>query len=99
MTAATAKRFHMNLVSDDRLLMIDVVNRGIDSYLEAFVDSKFEDKYDENDIKYRVSGPRLFCDIGPRDMPVLLRRLEEAGTDDADSLRSDIIEVSSEEED
>ena len=92
----------MGLTGKDRLVLIEVVNQGIDSHLEGFTDSKFNDKYDPNLIVFQVSGPRLFCDIGPGDMPVLLRRLwelYEAEPNDRDeilgetafSLRTDIL--------
>jgi len=70
--------YPMELVGADRDLMFEMVNQGIDAHLEAFTESQFDDRYDPKDIRFRISGPRLFCTIGPKDMPVLLRRLKEA---------------------
>lgn len=76
--AINRERYTMSLVCEARECMTEIINQGIDSHLEAFTDSTFDD-----------DGYRLHCDVGPDDMLVLLRRLDEAG--DPDNLRGDIL--------
>ncbi|HEC72588.1 MAG: hypothetical protein ACTSW7_00650 [Candidatus Thorarchaeota archaeon] len=85
--------YNMSLVGEDRDVMIHVVNQGIDAYLEAFTESSFSD-----------DGYRLTCDVSPKDMLVLLRRLHEGFGMDYDlidhawSLRSGILDTMDVEE-
>lgn len=58
----------MELNSGDASLVIEAVNQGIDSHLEAITDSKF----------YQIDN-KLHCDVSPKDLTVLVRRLLEAG--------------------
>ena len=54
------------------------VNQGIDSYLEGFTRSKFDNKTGN-------------VNIHPAEMSILLRRLLEDGSDEAMDLRQDIL--------
>ena len=80
--------YPMSLVGEDRDVMIIVINQGIDAHLEAFTESTFSD-----------DGYRLTCDVSPKDMLILLRRLDEGiGMDSemfcvANSLRSCILDT------
>lgn len=80
--------YHMSLVGEDKDVMTHVVNMGIDSHLEAFTESDFSD-----------DGYRLTCNVSPKDMLILLRRLYEgAGMDEemfdyAISLRMGILDT------
>jgi hypothetical protein len=51
--------------SRECLAFVDAVNQGIDGYLEAVTDSKFED-----------CGSTLQADLGEKDIPVIVRRLK-----------------------
>ena len=68
--------------SDDTKLFMTVVNQGIDSHLEAFTRSEFTWKSD-----------RLCMKIHKAEVPLLIRRLEEIGTDEAISWAEDIKET------
>jgi hypothetical protein len=60
-----------------------VVNQGIDSHLEAFTKSKFEG--------FMQDGQKRMCfNFHKSEVPILLRRLEEMGNEEADSWASDI---------
>lgn len=80
------KRYPCALIQPDAELMKEAVNRGIDSHLEAVTDSTFT-----------WDGHRLHCDISPKDLLVILRRLSEAydkdGDIDACYLRTDILQT------
>jgi len=81
------------LITDDYKLFKGIIEQGIDSHLQGFTDSKFEEKL--------VNGqPRLVMDFGEKDLPILIRRLEEIGmeNEDADRWAEDIAYISSEEE-
>lgn len=80
--AINGERFPMTLVGSEAALMVKLVEMGIDSHLEAFTESKFTG-----------NERRIVCDVGPKDMLVLLRRLNESDSDDAMSLRSGILTV------
>lgn len=69
--------------SPDAAMFTDIINQGIDSHLEGFVDSKFE---------YAPSGPitRLVMNFAYSELPILLRRLREYGTEEADQWADDI---------
>ena len=74
------------LCTSDYDLFKGVIDQGIDSHLEAFTNSYFGEKM--------VNGqPRLVMDFHGKDIPILIRRLEELGVDgneDADSWACDI---------
>ena len=77
--------FTMDLKGDSAQAMVEVVNQGIDSYLEAICDSTF------------TGGPQhLACSISRKDIMVVLCRLwemAENGNDPAGDLRSSILEA------
>ena len=73
--------YPMSLVGEDVILVTRCVNQGIDSHLEAFTESSF----------IHNSPRRLECRVSPKDMPILLRRLDEIGSDAAMQLRSCIL--------
>jgi len=58
--------------SEDTKLFISVVNQGIDSHLEGFTQSKF---YWEDS--------QLIMEFHRTELPILIRRLEEIGTENA----------------
>ena len=67
------------LGSADDKLFISVVNKGIDSHLEGFTKSNFS-----------VRDGRRIYNFAISEIPILLRRLEEIGTDEALQWKSDI---------
>jgi len=69
--------------SPDDKLFTDVVNQGIDSHLEGFTKSKFE-------IKNASNGNRRIFNFHKSEIPILLRRLEEIGTEEAQQWAADI---------
>lgn len=69
--------------SPDDKLFTEVVNQGIDSHLQGFVKSKFE-------IKNASIGNRRVYNFHRTEIPILLRRLEEIGTDEALQWKEDI---------
>lgn len=73
--------FHIEEVGEGRLAVIETINQGIDSHLEAYTESKFTD-----------NGRRLICDFSQKDMLIFLRRLHELDTLAAMSLRMAILE-------
>lgn len=75
--------------SSDARLFTKIINQGIDSNLEGFTKSKF-------DTKQTTIGRRLVLDFHKNELPILLRRLEEEGTEQALSWVEDIKEGSKE---
>ena len=71
------------LGSPDHKLFIDIIHQGIDAHLEGFTESKF-------DYKHIDGQPRLVMDFKGKDLPILIRRLEELRDRSADSWASDI---------
>jgi hypothetical protein len=72
--------------SDDAKLFTSIVNQGIDAHLEAFTKSKFDHK--------PVNGlTRLVLDFEVSELPLLCRRLDEIGSDEAEAWASDIREL------
>lgn len=62
------------LCTSDYELFRSVIEQGIDSHLEGFTESSFEEKM--------VDGqPRLVMSFVGKDIPILIRRLEELGED------------------
>jgi hypothetical protein len=71
------------LCTSDYILFKSIIEQGIDSHLEAFTESTFEEKL--------VNGqPRLVMDFNGKDIPILIRRLEECGTEEASQWAEDI---------
>lgn len=81
--------YTMELAFDDGILVMRLVNIGIDSHLEACFIKERGDDY--NWRQGRLIGSKLDCTVSPESMLVLLRRLEEQGSDEALALRSDIL--------
>lgn len=69
--------------SPDDKLFTEVINQGIDSHLEGFTKSKFE-------IKNSSLGNRRIFNFHRTEIPILLRRLEEIGTEEAFQWKDDI---------
>lgn len=69
--------------SEDFNLFKSVVNKGIDSHLQGFTKSKFE-------VKKEDGHSRLYMNFHKSELPILIRRLEEVGTPEADSWAEDI---------
>jgi hypothetical protein len=67
------------LSSADDKLFTGIVNQGIDSHLEGFTQSKFD-----------VRGNRRIFNFHKSELPILLRRLEELGTEEALKWKDDI---------
>lgn len=67
------------LGSEDDKLFVSIVNQGIDSHLEGFTKSKFSQQGGRRIFNFHVS-----------ELPILLRRLEELGTEEALSWKDDI---------
>lgn len=78
--ALAGERYPMTLAGEDIQPVVNAVNQGIDSHLQALTDSTFT-----------WTGRKLACDVAPADMLVLLRRLYEDGSEAAWSLRSAIL--------
>jgi hypothetical protein len=66
--------------SEDDKLFTSIVNQGIDSHLEGFTKSKFGVK----------GGERRVFNFDKSELPILLRRLEELGTEEALQWKNDI---------
>jgi len=64
--------------SADDQLFIEVVNQGIDSHLEGFTQSKFE-------VADQGNGKRRILNFHTSEIPVLIRRLEDMGSEEATS--------------
>ena len=69
--------------SEDDKLFVEIVNQGIDSHLEGFTKSKFS-------VENTSIGKRRKFDFHKSELPILLRRLEELGTEDAFRWKTDI---------
>jgi len=69
--------------SEDDKLFVSVVNKGIDSHLEAFTKSKF-------DVKVDYLGRRRIYKFHRSELPILIRRLEEIGDENALQWAEDI---------
>lgn len=67
---------------DDKLFT-EIVKQGIDSSLEGFTKSKFE-------IKTGSLGNRKLFNFHKTEIPILLRRLDELGTEEAQQWKEDI---------
>ena len=74
--------------SDDHKLFTGIINQGIDSHLEAFTKSKFEVKTIKKGSFFEDT--RLVLDFDRSELPILLRRLNEEGTENATNWALDI---------
>ena len=83
--------FDMSLTFDDLKMVKEVVNQGIDSRLEGFTRSIFWHTSDKFVI-------RLECKIHPNEMQILIRRLLELETEQAEMLADDIVRIYYDEE-
>lgn len=68
--------------SDDMKLFTEIVNIGIDARLEGFVKSKF----------YQ-NGNRYYLDFHREELQILVRRLYEHETEEAESWADDIVQM------
>jgi hypothetical protein len=76
--------------SEDDKMFIEIINQGIDGHLEAFVNSKFSVK----DTSY---GKRRVLKFHKSEISLLIRRLQEFGTEEAESWAYDIENYKNEE--
>lgn len=92
--AMDGKPYTMSLTGKDEILaVIEAVNQGIDSHLEACFCPERGDQYEGGE---RTAGKltlcrTLECCVSVESFPVLLRRLIELGSDPASSLARDIL--------
>src|SRR5579859_6414608 len=94
--AAPKAGYAMSLVGEDRQIVIDAVNQGIDSHLEACFVPDRGDSFrlqTPDGIEGRISGARLECRLSAESLPVLVRRLMESGNEAAESLASSICQT------
>jgi len=66
--------------TEDFSIFKEVINKGLDARLEAFTESEFY-----------IRDDRLYLDIDDSEIQILIRRLLEVGTEDADNWAEDII--------
>jgi hypothetical protein len=78
--------FEMSLTYEDITSVRNAVNLGIDSRLEGFTKSSFE--WNHNRVV-----TRLECQIHPSEMQILIRRLLEDGSGNAEMLADTIVMV------
>ena len=69
--------------SEDAQMFVSIINQGIDSHLEGFTQSKF-------DTKDSTLGKRYHFNFHKTELPILLRRLRELGTEEAMQWADDI---------
>ena len=92
--AMDGEPYTMSLTGTDEVAaVIEAVNQGIDSHLEACF---CPDRGDCYEIGKRMAGRLLLCHcldctVSVESLPVLLRRLFELGTDAGETLASDIL--------
>lgn len=100
--AMQGEMFPMELVNRDEIeALIEVVNLGIDSHLEAcFVPTRGDSYGASQRVLTEVMCVTVFrCEVSPESMPVLLRRLmehefkEERHFEAASNLQSSILEA------
>ncbi len=85
--------FPMVMVGEEAKLIMKAVNQGIDAHLEACNCPERGDQYEwKSEMLGRVSlGYKLHCVVSVESLPVLLRRLCEMESEEAESLVDDII--------
>ena len=76
--------------SQDFSLFRDIINQGIDAHLEAFTKSKFKMK------DAPPFGQRLDMEFHQDEKKILLRRLDEIGSDEASQWLEDILGLDNE---
>jgi hypothetical protein len=76
--------YPMTLKGDDRQLIVDAVNQGIDAHLQGITDSSFKWVDD------MLCGKALQCEVSYKDLPIIIRRLLEVGSEETDMLAQDI---------
>ena len=94
--AAPKAGYSMSLVGEDQPTVINAVNQGIDSHLEACYVPARGDSFRlqiPSGIRGRISGPRLECRVSAQSLPVLIRRLMESGDEQAGLLASSICQT------
>ncbi len=69
--------------SEDDKMFVGIVNQGIDSHLESFTKSEFSETNGS-------LGKRRVFNFHKSEIPILLRRLEELGTEEALQWKDDI---------
>jgi hypothetical protein len=86
--------YKMVLTPKDALYVENAVNKGIDSHLEACYVPELGDRYDVRKIfiKGKLGLTKLDCTVSPSSLPVLLRRLFEAGEERAEDLAQAILD-------
>jgi len=104
--------YSMSIVGDEIEAVIAAVNIGIDAHLEICNSPERGDSYQHgdrsvtatSDTEHWSKGDKLVftqtldCEVSAESLPVLLRRLGEAGSEIACSLRSAILSTLSLEE-
>ncbi len=86
--AMDGEPFTMSLTDTDEIrAIVEAVNEGIDSHLEACFVSDRGDRYEGGE---RKAGKLVFCrtlecSISPESLPVLLRRLCESNFEDTET--------------
>ena len=94
--AMDGESFTMSIVSEDEArAVIEAVNQGIDSHLEACFVPDRGDRYERAERKVGdiVHTVALDCDVSIESLPVLLRRLLESGDEAGETLARDILSV------
>jgi hypothetical protein len=76
--------------TSDAIMFINVWNQGIDSHLEAFTESRYE-QVTESIGKFKTT--RLYFWFHKNEVKTLIRRLRELGTEDAETWANDIEEI------
>ena len=98
--------YTMSLVGEDAEAVVQAVNQGIDSHLEACFVPDRGDRYSREERSFTATedGPRwktgdkvvhtvtLGCSVSPQSLPVLIRRLLESELEAGPSLASSICE-------
>lgn len=88
--AAQTEPYTMSLVGDDARAVEDAVNQGIDAHLEAcFMPDRGDSYAHKTDESWGIR--RLHCSVSQESLPVLVRRLMEAG--DESGIASGICET------
>ena len=88
--------FSMSLTDSDEIhAVINAVNQGIDSHLEACFCPERGDSYrgDKRKAGKFVLCGCLDCSVSPESLPTLLRRLCESGKEAGNRLTGDILMV------
>lgn len=90
---AAKPTYRMVLTGKDVGAVIEAVNQGIDSHLEACFVPDRGDSYTPGERKLRGWSvvKTLVCKISTESLPVLIRRLFEAEDENANNLASNIL--------